>query len=282
MKIHIKQIVIILVIIAFTSCEEVINIDVPTGVERLVIEASLDWQIGTIGNSQTIKLSTTSPYFDQTSNNAVTNATVIVNNTDTNETFAFVNQNDGTYITNSFVPILNNNYSLEVKYNGETYTAIETLLSTPTINTVTQSIEGGFDDELIEVNVFFNDPENINNYYIVRFQEEDDLFPQFFAIEDEFIDGNEVNVFFEKNKDEDENEFPLEVNDAVNIKIYNVSQRYFNYASLLFDQYENNGLMFTPVPVEIRGNCFNTTNSDNYPYGYFRVTQFDETNYNVN
>ena len=56
MKIHIKYILLTLSI-HFISCNDVIDVDVPTATPRLVIEASLDWEKGTVGNEQTIKLS---------------------------------------------------------------------------------------------------------------------------------------------------------------------------------------------------------------------------------
>jgi len=275
------NIILPILFLSFISCEEVVDIEVPTAAERLVIEASLDWKKGTTGGNQIIKLSTTVPYFNETINKAVTTASVKVTNTNTGNELLFSNNNDGFYTTDNFVPILNNTYSLEVVYNNEVFTATETLLPTPEINSVTQSTDGGFDDELIEVNFSFNDPSNTSNYYMARFKEQDDLFPQFMIINDDFVNGNEIDLFFEKQDDEDENEFPLEVNDVVNIKFYNISQRYSNYARLLFDQYENNGL-FSPTPVEVKGNCVNTTKTDNYPYGYFRVTQYEEAEYIIN
>ncbi|WP_422091064.1 DUF4249 family protein [Tenacibaculum ovolyticum] len=275
-----KYINIIFPILFFISCEEVVNIEVPIAAEKLVIEASLDWEKGTTGSNQIIKLSATVPYFNETINKAVTTASVKVINTNTGNEFLFNNNNDGSYSTDNFVPILNNIYNLEIVYNNEVFTATETLLPTPEINSVTQSTDGGFDDELIEVNFSFNDPSNTSNYYMARFKEDEDLFPQFMIINDDFVNGNEIDLFFEKQDDEDENEFPLEVNDVVNIKFYNISKRYSNYASLLFDQYE--GGLFAPTPVEVKGNCTNTTKPDNYPYGYFRITQFEEREYIIN
>src|SRR5690606_30920513 len=135
--------VVSIVSMAFTSCEDVIDVDVPTGQTRLVIEASLDWEKGTLGNNQIIKLSTSLPYFDVPTSNIVTGASVKVTNTDTNEAFIFVDQNEGTYSISSFVPIIGNTYNLEVVYNDETYTASETLMAVPDINSITQSVEGG-------------------------------------------------------------------------------------------------------------------------------------------
>jgi len=264
---------------AFTSCEDVIDVDVPTGQTRLVIEASLDWEKGTLGNNQTIKLSTSLPYFDVPTSNIVTGASVKVTNTDTNEAFIFVDQNDGTYSISSFVPIIGNTYNLEVVYNDETYTASETLMAVPDINSITQSVEGGFDDELLEVNVYFDDPVDEENYYLISYYEAGDLFPYLEDISDEFSNGNELHDFFEKDDEEENNQAPFQIGDEVDINLYGISERYYNYIRLLIEQYYSGGDPFSSSAAQIRGNCINETVEDNYAYGFFRVTQFVKTSY---
>src|SRR5690606_33923286 len=195
--------------ITFFSCEDVIDVDVPTAQPRLVIEASLDWEKGTTGSDQIIKLSMSTPFFDTDEITTVTGATVTVTNEDTSEVFPFTDQNDGTYTTTGFVPILNNTYSLEIVYNGQTYTATETLMPVTNINEVTQSIEGGFDDELLELNLYFTDPAGIENFYLIKYDVEGDVFPYLEDVSDEFTDGNEIHDFFEKEDDEDGEETPF-------------------------------------------------------------------------
>jgi len=284
MKLYIKPI-ITLMCIAFISCSDVIDVDVPTGQTRLVIEASLDWEKDTSGSDQTINLKKTTQFFDTTTNTDVTGAFVRVTNTDTNELFVFTDQNDGSYTTSNFVPVINNSYSLEIVYHDETYTASETLFPTPDISSITQSLDGGFDDELIDVTLYFNDPANEENYYVVSFQTQNDLFPTFEVFDDEFINGNELDVFFEKEDEENDEgeivETPLETGDVVYIRLLSVSERYHNFSNLLYEQYDSGGDPFSAVPVEIRGNCINTTNTSNYPYGYFRVTEIDSATYTV-
>lgn len=49
--------------------------------------------------------------------------------------------------------------------------------------------------------------------------------------------------------------------------------------SLLISQYESGGDPFSTTPVAIKGNCINQTQKDNYAFGYFRLTQVEETDY---
>ncbi|RKE98808.1 DUF4249 domain-containing protein [Ichthyenterobacterium magnum] len=273
------KIVVLFTLVLVSSCEDVIDVNVPTANPRLVIEASLDWEKGTAGNNQTIKLSTSTPYFDTTVNNEVTGALVKVTNAITNDEYNFIDQNDGTYTITNFVPIINDSYVLEVIYNGETYTATETLKSVSEINRVEQSIEGGFDDEVLDVSIFWDDPAGQENYYLIKFKEQGDLLPILEDQSDEFSNGNEMDDFFEKDREDDDDQNEFNPGDVVDISLYGISERYYNYIRLLIEQYDSGGDPFSSNSAEIRGNCINTTNAQNYAFGYFRLSEFDTVNY---
>ncbi|MAB48714.1 MAG: hypothetical protein CMC76_03870 [Flavobacteriaceae bacterium] len=278
MKNYIKGL-LILTGIVFASCEDVIDVDVNNAEPRLVIEASLDWEKGTAGNAQTIKLSMSSPYFSTDEDTSVSGATVTVTNTNSGAIFNFVDENNGSYTIDNFVPVIGDTYHLDVSYNGENYEATETLMSVSDINTITQSIEGGFDDELLEVNVYFDDPVDEENYYLIRYYEDGDLFPYFEDISDEFVNGNEIHDFFEKDDDEDNGEAAFQPGDVVDIELYGISEQYYNYMRLLIEQYYSGGDPFSSNSALIRGNCINPTNPEQYAFGYFRLTQVNVTSY---
>lgn len=273
------KLTLILLSITFASCEDVIDVDVQTAPSRLIIEASLDWEKGTIGNEQTIKLSTSTPYFDTTTNTAVINASVkVTNDTDTTED-VFTHQGNGIYSTTTFEPIINQSYTLEVIHDGETYTANETLTSVTDITDINQSIKDGFDDEELEVNVVFTDPQEEENYYLFKFQKQGDLFPSLEEGDDEFVNGNEITWWFEKEEDDDTDKIEVLLpGDVVDISFFGISEAYSNYIGILIEQ-SNGAGPFGTTPVPLRGNCINTTTPDNYAFGYFRLTQVIKTSY---
>lgn len=278
MKIYFKLIGIFLVF-TFSSCEDVIDVDVQTAPNRLVIEASLDWEKGTTGSNQSIKISESTPYFDTAVNTSVTNATVRVTNDDTGEEFVFTHQGNGVYTTSSFQPISNSSYSLLVLHEGESYTARETLNTVTDFTEITQSLEDGFDDEELEVNVFFNDPEDEENYYLLKFFKQGDLLPVLEEGNDEFVNGNEITWWYEAEEDEDTNKIEaFQSGDTVDISLFGISEDYHNYMRILIEQSEGAGL-FSTTPVPLRGNCVNETNPDRYAFGYFRVTQVVRASY---
>lgn len=279
MKKYIKLSIILAVLITFVSCDDKVNVDVPEAAPRLVIEASIDWKKGTTGNNQTIKLSTSTPYFNTTINNEVTGASVKVTNNNSNVEYIFADQNNGTYTITNFVPVINDSYTLEVIYDNQTYTATETLKSVAPISNVEQSLTGGFDNEVLDVTIFFQDPADEENYYMTRNQEIGDLLGTLESESDEFTNGNLLDEFFEKERDDEDPTAEYNPGDIVNIKLYGISQRYYNYITLLVEQYDSGGDPFASVPAEIRGNCINVTDPNNYAFGYFRVTEFDEVEY---
>ncbi|GMN11128.1 DUF4249 domain-containing protein [Croceitalea sp. MTPC9] len=252
------------------SCTEPIDLTVPTESPRLVIEASLDWEKGTLGNNQTIKLSLSTPYYD-TAPNPVSGASVIVENTTNGDVFIFNDQQDGSYTTTNFVPIINNTYNLEVIYNNETYTAQETLISVSEINRIEQSREGGSDEEELDLTIYFDDPANEVNFYYITFLEGEDLLPTREIMSDEFTNGNEMSLLYEEDEADAEDE--ILPGDEVDINIFGVSEQYYNFLNRLIEQGDNAGDPFATVPTRLRGNYINPENPENYAFGYFRVTE---------
>ncbi|WP_136482706.1 DUF4249 domain-containing protein [Cognatitamlana onchidii] len=278
MKRYIKLFLAIL-IVSSSSCEDVIEVTVPSAESRLVIEASLDWQKGTDGNNQLISLSTSTPYFDTNKLVPVTGASVKVTNNNNGTEYVFTDQKNGNYIISNFEPVINNTYTLEVIYNNETYTATETLHGVSPIKAVEQTLEGGFYDDVLDVYIFWDDPADEKNFYFIKFIEEGDLFPNLEDFPDEFVNGNQLDTFFEKERDDNDPEAEFNPGDEVEIALYGISESYFNYVRLLIEQYYSAGDPFSAIPAKLKGNCVNVDNPDNYAHGYFRLTEFDKVNY---
>ncbi|MEX0287870.1 MAG: DUF4249 domain-containing protein [Flavobacteriaceae bacterium] len=265
-----------LCLLFFSACQDVVDIEVQNGPERLVVEASLDWEKGSPGNVQTIRLRKSSAFFDTSSLSEVTGASVIVTNDTNGETYVFTDQNNGAYVTNSFVPVLGQSYTLRIEYNGEVYTATETMTGVTDITNVFQDREDGFDEEILEVHVVFTDPEEEGDNYLFKFQRQGDRLPDLEVAEDRFVNGNEIDWWYEIEDEEDVP--PFEPGDVVDIEMYGISKAYYEYIKILIDQLGGVGI-FETTPVSVKGNCINTTRPENYAHGYFRLTQFVKRSY---
>ncbi len=256
------------------SCTDTVDVNVPNSGARLVVDATITWEKGTSGQTQTIKLRESTAYFDNNPDVPVTGAMVTVTKDDDGSEFAFQDQNNGAYITNNFDPQVGQSYTLSIQHHAQTYTAQETLIPVSNINSVVQTIEGTGDDTEIQLQVFFDDPEGTANYYLGEFTPSNLPLPALAAINDEFTDGNENFI-------ENDNENYL-AGVTVGISLYGVSERYYDYINILIDQSgSDEGGPFATTPVQLKGNCINVTNSDEEVLGYFRLGEVSTTSYTI-
>lgn len=273
------QLLTLFLVLFVTSCEDVIDVPVQSAPARLVVEASLDWEKGTTGNNQVITLSSSTPFFETTTPTEVVGASVKVTNDSSGREFQFEDQNNGTYTTSDFIPVLGQSYTLEIRHNGEVYSAKETLQPVTDITSLYQDVEDGFEDEILEVHIVFTDPQEEGNNYLFRFQKQGDLLPEFELGQDEFVNGNEIDWWYEIEEDEDTDKIEaFQPGDRVTIEMYGISQAYNDYMQILIDQIGGVGL-FEATPVSVKGNCINQTNPANYAHGYFRLTEVNRTSY---
>ena len=268
---------LLITVFFFSACTDVIDVEVPTEEAKLVIEASINWEKETSGSDQTIYLSKSTPFFDTNGNVTVVGASVVITNNNDGSFFEFNDQNDGSYTTSNFIPVLNDSYTLEVMSEGETYSAQETFMPVVPILEVYQSTEK-FLPEVLEVNFDFLDPVEEENYYYIKFKEQADTFPRLLDFKDEFVNGNLISVFNERQENEDINQVEYAPGDTVNMELIGISKRYYEYIQLLINQSESGG-PFDTTPVALRGNCTNQNDPNNFAYGYFRLTEVAKASY---
>lgn len=257
---------------AFISCEEVVNVDLNSSEPKLVIDASIKWEKGTPGNEQTIRLTTTGDYFNNTV--PVANGAIIIITDSNNTVFNFIEDGiTGNYKCSNFNPVINGIYTLSVTYNGHTYTATDKLYPVPTITTIEQGLNGISGNE-IELKFNFQDNGAEENFYMEEYKVPFRPFPLLGVFNDEFTNGNEM---FSLIIDED-----LAAGQNINFTLHGISERYHNYMNILIGISGglSNGPFSTP-PATVRGNIINQTNPSDYPLGYFRLSEVDVRNYAV-
>ncbi|MFA9187679.1 DUF4249 domain-containing protein [Flavobacterium sp. FBOR7N2.3] len=263
---------LILFIGLFSSCEEVIDLELDSAAPRLVIEASIVWIKGSTGNAQKIKLSTTTGYYD-TEVPIVTGATVFITNSQ-NTVFDFEEiPNTGEYTCTTFEPEIGENYTLTIIHDGETYSGTEIFQSLAPITRIEQNNEGGFTGKDIEIKAFFNDPADADNYYLYRYEYSNEATVSYNVDDDRFSQGNE-------NSSRSQND-ELKAGDIIELTHYGVSKQYYNYMNILIGIIGNSGGPFQTPPATVRGNIVNTTNPQNYPLGYFYLGETDMRRYEI-
>ena len=269
-----KFIYILLVGLSFLACEDVIDLDLNSAEPRLVIDATLKWEKESDGKSQFIKLSLSAPFYTDEvppangANVSVTNSEGII--------FYFIEEdNTGIYRCYNFIPKINETYTLNILYKDDTYMGTEQLVPVVGIDRVEQKNDGGFGGDDIEIKAFYTDPIGLENYYLFKILKAGSDHINLEVYDDEFVDGNQTFAFYSGD------DF-LETGDELNIYNHGISKQFYEFMVILLQQTaEDGGGPFETQPATVRGNCVNTTNPSNYPFGYFRASEVSVLSYIV-
>tara|TARA_R110002049_G_scaffold25194_8_gene88605 strand:+ start:9304 stop:10134 length:831 start_codon:yes stop_codon:yes gene_type:complete len=264
----------VLIVLLFSNCEKVVDIDLPTIEPKLIIDASFEvlFDESPVVANTVVKLKLSADYFEENIP-TVTNANVFLTNLSNNSVIPFLDTNaDGNYTpATSFVPEDNITYELTVAYNNQTYKGKATKIKSTVFNSVEQGDKTLFSGKETEIKVDFTDNINEENYYLFDFTNN-----RFLTIEDRFFNGTDYNFSFFY--DEDDIELPT----TVNIKMAGISKDYYTYFRILLDQSGvNGGGPFQSVPSSLLGNMINTTNEANFPLGYFHISEIDTFSVNL-
>ncbi|WP_298896945.1 DUF4249 domain-containing protein [uncultured Psychroserpens sp.] len=269
-----RLIYILIILFTFTSCEDVIDVEVPNSDPRLVVDASFEFYFNEnpITIDGYLRLTMSAPFFDD-SVPAVNNATVFITNLEDNSIVNFEASGDqGFYtpIANSvIVPEFDVLYELTVIYNNETFKATTQLYPTTSIDSVEQGDGTLFEGDETEVKITFTDDGTRDDFYLFDFD-----FDLLEVSEDRFYQGESFtfSYFYED----------MLPGQELTIKILGIDERYFNYAGLLIEQSEQEGgNPFQTTPALLRGNIINTTNPDNYALGYFNLSEANRINFTI-
>lgn len=257
----------------FPSCTKVVEVDLEAAEPKLVIDASIDWIKGTTGKEQTIKLSTTTGYYSATFP-TVSGADIVVTNS-AGTVFSFTEKpGTGAYNCSDFHPVIGETYTLKVVLNGEVYTATETSIGVPDIeNNIAQNNTGGFGGDEVEITYYYQDNGNEENYYLQRVSSPVSTFPDYKAEDDENSQGNLMQGSFSDKE--------LKPSDKINIRLYGISRRYYDYFIKLLAASGADAGPFQTTPGSVRGNIINQTHFENFAYGYFRLSEVAVKDYSI-
>lgn len=262
----IQSLTLLFLVLGFTACTEVIDVDLNDANPVLVIEGNLN--AGT--SAAEIKLTRTRSYFAAEDAEFVNDATVTLD-VDGNTT-TLTPQGNGLYA--DLVPVLaGQTVTLTVDDGGEVHTSIAEVPVLVPLDSLTQEeveanslFDGGW---LVDVN--FADPAGMENFYRVKIYENDTLYdaPEDIQITDDlFFDGleTELTLFYFFQAADSIEGTPA---DVVRIETSNITKGTYNFYNTLTDIVVNQGGGSTAAP----GNP--TSNISGGALGVFNVFQSD-------
>lgn len=263
---------ILLLILSLNSCLDPVEVDLEEATPRIVIDATLVQPIGQGVQNQTITISRTRDFFEDEPQ-PLEGASVRVINEQGQE-FEFTEiENPGEYVCFNLFLEQQTNYFLEIEIDNQFFSAEERLEEGIEIDEVEQSFGSGFSNDEFQVRAFFTDDGTGNNFYLFKFLTDFLAFPNFTVLDDEFISGNTNSVTF---SDEE-----LVEGETVFIQLHKISEGYYNFLQRLLAQVGAAGGPFQAQPSIVRGNIINESNPDDFVFGYFSISEYDEVSITI-
>ncbi|PJJ83564.1 DUF4249 domain-containing protein [Mucilaginibacter auburnensis] len=179
---------LVLLAIAFTSCEKVIDLELKDAAPQLVIE-------GGISNAPqilTVKISRTVPFDQPNAFPGVSGATVRLTSGTT--TLNFAETSKGVYQVGPVSGRSGRSYNLQVDVEGQTYKATSTMPTQVLIDSIAIDEDGFRGRDKKTMVVYLKDPSNQKNQYRFLMKVNDVLIKQVFTRNDEFSNGNVIRV----------------------------------------------------------------------------------------
>ena len=273
----IKFIFCFLAIIAFTSCEDVVQVDLEEGEPIITIDAF----VNDMRSQQKVRLTYTDGYFSQKTNDPIQGASVSIRDLTTGMDFIFTDNNDGNYVYNlspsDTLGRVGHDYELTVTHQGNVYKSTSRLNRTAQVDSLLVEFQeaGAFGGEEGYRFAFlgFDIPGDTMDYYWIKSYRNGVFFNK----------GGDINVCADAAYGQGADGFPFitpiaegitprgEVFnkfDVCRAEIHSINLQTFNFLLQVQTQTTNSGL-FATSPENVKCNITNTTNSNVKVVGWF-------------
>jgi len=254
------------------GCERVVSVEVPEGPKHLVVEARLERVQGRVTGEQTVRLTTTAPYFDHAAPPPARGAVVRVTD-ETGAVTPFAETSPGTYTTTALTGVVGRAYTLAIDWSGERYEATERLQPVTGIDSLyfaPPALDLGDSPEGLRATIDLRDPRGTKNWYLWdqlvdgrRLIASDSTSRERVTSSDEGIDGRRVRGY------QPYGGVPIAPGSVVVVRQVGLSETGYRYYLALSEQTSNDGSPFAVPPSSVRGNVTNRTDPSHVALGYF-------------
>ncbi|WP_300020969.1 DUF4249 domain-containing protein [uncultured Maribacter sp.] len=290
-----RYLTFILTIILFASCEDVIDVELPDDVSRLIVN-------GVIRVDETeeflpieIVVSESSSFFEENMVATIESAIIYygtpredapeilegggVSNLVELEPGSGIWVPDPSFDSDQRIRVENINegdvFQLIITTADEQYLATTTYVKSVPIDSLQQGDETLFSGDETEVIVTFTDLGDSDDFYLLDLD-----FGEFLVTEDEFYQGQTFvfSYFYD-------NELEINTSSIVDISLIGVDEAFYNYMNQIIVQSGGDQGPFQTPAATVRGNIINVTGidndevvdnvdrTDNYALGYFAIVE---------
>lgn len=282
---------ILILLLNTSSCEEVIDVDIPTGESRLIVDAFTRVGVDDELIPFEIKVTTTNNFFEEIPVTELESIVILVYSYDEDDAFLGVStitliefdQGSGIYypdpccdginLVSTSALEFNVVFRLVIEHQGKKYYAETRYVPATPIENIKIGDGTLFTGDEQEVVVSFTDNPEKDNFYLFDFG-----FDEYVVTDDTFYQGQhyEFSYFYDQT---------FEPGKQLEISILGIDETCYNYMDQLIEQSSvPQGPFQTPVST-VRGNIFDVTGLDNidifdnverpndFPLGYFAIVQ---------
>ncbi|MEE4115404.1 MAG: DUF4249 family protein [Marinilabiliaceae bacterium] len=254
-------------LIFFTACEEVIDIELKSAAPTLAVEASISRDSVCIA-----RLTTTTAYFETAQPGIIDNAEVSVS--DGNQTEILSYTGNGLYKGSSLTGIENTGYELLIRYEGREYRASSFMPEKTNISNSgysksnQQSILNPDGETVFTVSCSFPDNPLEDNYYMITYTEDGSLIERrFFMLTEKNNNGGTMEYGLDNTIRFAESIFYE--GGEIELKLYSIDEAIYNYFFQLDDILFWKRRYLPPVPYNP------LSNFSNGALGYFAAWNID-------
>jgi len=290
-----RYLICILTITIFASCEDVVDVELPDNVSRLIVNGVIRVDENEEYLPIEIVVSESSSFFEENTVASIKSA-IIYYGTPREDApeilegggvsnLAEVEPGSGKWVPDpSFdsdqrIRVGNINegdvFQLIITTDDEQYLATTTYVKSVPIDSLEQGDETLFSGDETEVIVTFTDPGDSDDFYLLDLD-----FGEFLVTEDEFYQGQTFvfSYFYD-------NELELNTSSVVDVSLIGVDEPFYNYMNQIIVQSGGDQGPFQTPAATVRGNIINITeidndeivdnveSTDNYALGYFAIVE---------
>lgn len=263
------------IVLSLGSCEDVIEVDVPSEAPRLIVDALIRVDTSVANTFVRVKVSETTSFFDSISPADIQQITLSnLDNPGMGDSGILLETTPGSGEYGKFFSteeLMNDTWFLQIDYNDEIYVATSRFVPTVPFDSVVQGDEILFEETDTELIVSFTDFPDREDYYLFDFD-----FGNFLGSEDTFYEGQSFSFSYFY----DEELVPW---DEVTVSIMGIDEDFYVYMNQLIEQSNQISSPFETPTVTVRGNIINATeidnnetfnnlgDVDNFALGYFAI-----------
>ncbi len=271
-------IIALLLFFSLTSCEDVIEVDLPTEEPRLIIDALIRVPDTTAPSTLiTVKVSETNSFLGSVPPANLQQITMSNLDNPGGDGQVLLEEEPGSGIYSKFFPtdqLIRDRWFLQIDFEDNFYVAETSFVPTSNFDTIEFGDGTLFNENDTEIILSFTDNAERDDYYLIDFD-----FNDFLVTEDEFYQGQQFgfSYFYEEDV--------VSPGDVVELSIMGITEDFAAYMDLLLEQSEGGFGPFQTPAVTVRGNFINATNIDNdgnfdnvgdpnnFALGYFAIVQ---------